>query len=413
MAAAAALDAEEEEERQAAAKEKRMWMRPWLQDKHKGHATQLLDDILGCGDKKSYKNFLRLNEEQFKEILDRIAHRIKKQDTNMRLAITPEQKLTLTLKFLASGDSFKSLEHDFRIAANTMSAIIPDTCQAIVDEFMQEVMPDPRTEEDWKAIARGFSDRWQFHNCCGAIDGKHCAMKQPADTGSIYYNYKHFFSVVLMAMVDSDYRFTYVNIGAPGSCSDGGVLRETGLFKALDNGTAGLPPDEPLPGHDTPMPYAIVGDDAFALRSWLMKPHPHRGMTKEQRIFNYRLSRARRVVENAFGILSNRFRFLHKPMEVTPERAKKMIMCACVLHNFLSLRKPRQFAAEVDTENPDTHEVQPGTWRVELANNTLTNLQALAGNTSSKAGKEQREYLTWYYNTIGAVPWQDKMVKYG
>jgi hypothetical protein len=74
----------------------------------------------------------------------------------------------------------------------------------------------------------------------------------------------------------------------------------------LDEENLGLPPATPLPNDDLPIPFAIVADDAFPLRTWLMKPYPHRFMSPQQRIFNYRLSRARRVVENAFGILAHR-----------------------------------------------------------------------------------------------------------
>lgn len=89
-------------------------------------------------------------------------------------------------------------------------------------------------------------------------------------------------------------------------CSDGGVFRDCSLRGPLENGTLGLPRPAPLPGDDEPIPFSIIGDDAFPMRSWLMKPYPHRMMTNQQRIFNYRLSRARRVVENAFGILAHR-----------------------------------------------------------------------------------------------------------
>jgi hypothetical protein len=90
------------------------------------------------------------------------------------------------------------------------------------------------------------------------------------------------------------------------SSSDGGVFGQTTLCNALEDGSIGLPPPQALPGDNNPLPFFIVGDDAFPMRSWLQKPYPQRLMTREERIFNYRLSRARRVVENAFGILSHR-----------------------------------------------------------------------------------------------------------
>ena len=80
-------------------------------------------------------------------------------------------------------------------------------------------MPTPH-EDDWKAIELGFRTCWNFPNCCGALDGKHVALRQPANSGSLYHNYKHHFSVVLMALVDDQYHFTYVDVGNYSSYSD-------------------------------------------------------------------------------------------------------------------------------------------------------------------------------------------------
>ena len=122
------------------------------------------------------------------------------------------------------------------------------------------------------------------------------------NSGSVFYNYKHYFSILLLALVDADYKFLYVVVRANGSCSDCQIFNQCELKRSCEVNTIGIPPPQPLPGDDHPIPYFIVGDDAFPLRSWLMKPYCKRNLSKEQRIFNYRLSRARRIVENAFGI---------------------------------------------------------------------------------------------------------------
>ena len=80
-----------------------------------------------------------------------------------------------------------------------------------------------------------------------------------------------------MALVDANYKFLYVGIGVNGLCSDGGVFRETGLRKAVEGGRAGTPPPALLTNDNHPIPYAFVGDDAFGLRTWIMKPYPHHG----------------------------------------------------------------------------------------------------------------------------------------
>lgn len=83
------------------------------------------------------------------------------------------------------------------------------------------------------------------------------------------------------------------------------------------------------------MPYVILADAAFPLRNNILKPYPFRNMTHSERIFNYRLSRGRRVVENAFGILANRFRVLQTVMYLLVETVQNVILACCALHNFI------------------------------------------------------------------------------
>ena len=96
-----------------------------------------------------------------------------------------------------------------------------------------------------------------------------------------------------------------------------------------------FPKDRKPPGWTEALIFVIVADDAFALKNNIMKPYSNRGLTKEQRIYNYRLSRARRVVENAFGILCSRFRIFGKPIALSPEKCEIITMASCCLHNFL------------------------------------------------------------------------------
>ena len=139
-----------------------------------------------------------------------------------------------------------------------------------------------------------------------AIDGKYVRIQAPPHSGSQYYNYMDYYSIIMLAVVDANYKFMYVDVGSYGADSDAGIFRHCGLFNALEQDKTGLPPYEQLPDGDTDIPYFLIGDDAFALKSWMMKPYSKREMTALERIFNYRLSRARRIVENAFGILANR-----------------------------------------------------------------------------------------------------------
>ena len=141
-------------------------------------------------------------------------------------------------------------------------------------------MQVPNTEEEWKHISSEFSSRWNFPHCVGAIDGKHIAVKCPA---------KNFFNLFLFAIVDADYKFLYVDVGRNGRISDGGIFANSPIYQKLESGHLKIPKDEPLPDRIKPVPYMIVGDDAFPLKTYLMKPYPSGNLPLTQRIFNYRL----------------------------------------------------------------------------------------------------------------------------
>ena len=199
-----------------------------------------------------------------------------------------------------------SLQYTFRVAVNTICTFVPEVCEAIIEAYCEEAMPFPRTQAQWKRIASDYERKWNSPHTIGAIDGKHIAIRCPNKGGSRFYNYKGFHSVVLMAVVDANYRFIYVDVGQEGRVSDGGVFRNTPLRRGLERNCLSIPPPEPITEDGSPLPYFLVGDEAFPLKTWLMKPYPRRGLSHDERIYNYRLCRARRLVEKAFGIMVNR-----------------------------------------------------------------------------------------------------------
>ena len=231
---------------------------------------------------------------------------------------------------------------------------------------MQEAMPLP-IEEQWKAISAEFFQRTGFPNCIGAIDGKHIQIQAPANSGSLYFNYKKTFSTVLLALVDAQYNFIAVDVGSYGKNSDGGILAHSNLGEALENGTFRLPPDEPLPGTSVSAPYVIVGDEAFPLKRYLMRPFPGPQLTTDERSnFNYRLTIARRYVENAFGILSQKFRIFNRRIQSTPDHVDYIVMATCILHNFI--RKREVCVAPATNRTPASNTVHPRVIALEEGN---------------------------------------------
>ena len=208
-----------------------------------------------------------------------------------------------------------------------------------------------------------------------------------------------------MALVDADYRFIYVDVGSNGRVSDGGVFNGCTLRQALEDESINFPPPEPLPGDTRPINYFIVADDAFGLKHYLMKPFAILNLLFAQRVFNYRLSRARRVVENAFGILANRFRVFLAPIPLDEGKVEILVLASCALHNYLREKIGHCYISQVvDRETGDNHKLKPGAWRKDPQ---LRQATMPSSRNPTIFAKELRNYICTYVNSnIGSVPWQ-------
>ncbi|XP_018299908.1 uncharacterized protein, partial [Mycetomoellerius zeteki] len=163
-------------------------------------------------DPDRFRRCLRMNSTLFEDLLEKVTPFIKKQDTHLRQSISPAERLSLTLRHLATGESQESLRLTFRIGQSTISGIIKEVCTVIIHILREDYLRMPSCEDEWRVVANDFGHRWNFYNCLGAMDGKHFKIDPPLQSGSLYYNYKDSFSVVLLAVVDAQLRFIYVDI---------------------------------------------------------------------------------------------------------------------------------------------------------------------------------------------------------
>lgn len=225
----------------------------------------------------------------------------------------------------------------------------------------------PTTEEEWRKISHEYFAKWNFPICIGALDRKRVLLEKPTNSGSQYYGYKGHYSMILLALVDADYSSLYVDVGACGRASEEGVWDRCSLKAAVESeqNILNIPQADKFPFSDKQCPYLIVGDDAFPLKPHLMKPYPGRNQTIEERIFDYRLSRARRTSENAFGIMSARFQVLRTAIRTSADKAKDITLAAVVLHNYLRSTSRDSYAPPdiVDTKNLSRGEIREGRWR--------------------------------------------------
>ncbi|CAN8017026.1 unnamed protein product [Ixodes persulcatus] len=213
-----------------------------------------------------------------------------------------------------------------------------------------------------------------------------------------------------MAVVDSKYKFVLIDVGAEGRQSDGGIFKACEIGQGLDQGTLNLPKLGVLPGCQKPRlaPYAFVGDEAFQLRTDFLRPYPAKGLADERRAYNYRLSRARRCAENAFGVMSARWRILLRTINLLPENVDYVVKSCCVLHNFLLVRKEHP-AAYADQDD-DMGNATAGGWRREIpdsARQLLFPLEATrARNFGDDADFARKMYMYYFCSPAGEVSWQ-------
>ncbi|XP_067647865.1 uncharacterized protein [Eurosta solidaginis] len=203
---------------------KQWWIRPGLRNRETCGFYSTLRTKLVKRDPKWLSNFLRMSVEDFDFLVERLTPYICKKKTVFRKPISVGERIAVTLRYLATGDSFSSLMSVFLLGKTTICKIIHETCRALYTVLGEEFLKVPSTHDEWTKIADRFNERWHFPNCCGALDGKHIAIQAPSNCGSEYFNYKKYNSIVLMALADADYKFLFVEVGAYGRESDGGVF---------------------------------------------------------------------------------------------------------------------------------------------------------------------------------------------
>lgn len=230
------------------------------------------------------------------------------------------------------------------------------------------------------------------------------------NSGTEFFNYKSSFSIVLFALVDGDYNFMFADVGCQGRISDGGVFQGSQLHKKMIGNNLGLPLPEELPGRSTLVPYFFVGDSAFALSENLMKPYPGDfAKGTPQRVFNYRLSRGRRIVENAFGISSAVFRVLRKPMLLEPKKAELIVMTVVLLHNYLRARSPNLYTPAGTFDHEVDGALIPGSWRVQGEDNMSSMVPVRqVPRRASKFIQKIRNEIADYFINEGYLQWQTK-----
>ncbi|XP_018376592.1 PREDICTED: uncharacterized protein LOC108769870 [Trachymyrmex cornetzi] len=396
---------------------RRWWVRPINVARPVYGDFQHLFQELKYDDPDIFYRYVRMKKEIFNLLLKMTSPFLTKLS---KRAFSPEQRLAMTLRYLATGDQILSIALAYRCGESTVRKIIHETCSIIVNVLQPIYLRLPTTEE-WTNICTGFWENWNFPNCVGAFDGKHVEIQAPPNSGSLFFNYKKTVSIVLMAACDYKYMFTLIDIGSYGGNSDGGIFTSSDIYSTLVDGTLNLPEGiANLPESDIQLPCFFIGDSGFPISRFMMRPYSGRLLNERKKIFNYRLSRARRIIENTFGILSSRWRIYRKPIHMHPKYVDTTVMATICLHNFIKSEEnfiqsesriycPPNF---IDSED-EAGNIIPGHWRRETEN-VLRNIPPSSMHHATSIAYKQRDKLADYFiSRPGEVFWQYEYVRRG
>ena len=400
---------------------KNFWIRKIFQERQERSEYYILVREMQIFDQEYFFKTFRMSPEKFELLLSWVAPSLVKSSLRRSVA-SPAEKLCVTLRYLCTGDAQVTLATCYRISSSVVSRVIKKTSKVIWDNLQKRKFVDaPIHRESWLHIANEFEKKWDFPHCIGVIDGKHVVIQAPPRCGSEYFNYKKTHSIVLLAVCNASYEFILVDVGDNGRQSDGGVYTNSTIGYAIDKNLLDLPTPGIIEnsGSILQYPYVFVADDAFALKTYMLKPYPGHISELAQRIYNYRLSRARRVIENTFGIMATRFRVYRRPIIANVDAVKNVVKATIALHNFLLITQhshdvynycPRNFP----DQNGSRGRFIPGQWRQEVGTIAgLSRLQrhARGSNNSSRSAQQVRdEYKNYFNSPEGSVIWQTDAV---
>ena len=163
-----------------------------------------------------------------------------------------------------------------------------ETTGAIVDKLLDKYIKFPNAGEQLQHLVNGFMKKCSVPQCAGAIDGSHIPVKPPIQNHTDYYNHKGWYSVIIQAVVDSEYLFRDINVGWPGSVHDARVYANSQFYQKVVEGNLLTGHSKIISGTDVPL--YIIGDSAYPQSPFLMKPFEYNTtLSSDVKSYNYRL----------------------------------------------------------------------------------------------------------------------------
>ena len=234
-----------------------------------------------------------MSKGSFEYLCAELSPHIAKRDTNFRKAIAVRHRVAITLYWLADTARYRTIANLFGVGKSTVCTIVKQVCEVLVGILLSRYIYFPQNRQEVQDEIDGFRDRAGFPQVVAALDGCHVPIIAPLQSSEDYVNWKGFYAVTLQGLVDSNYRFVDIFVGWPAKVHDARVFRNSPLFSHCCARTF-PPPDLSRVISGVRVPPLILGDSAYALTDWLMKPYTDRGnFTREQVNFNKILSMTR------------------------------------------------------------------------------------------------------------------------
>ena len=339
-----------------------------------------------------------MDTKSFEELLSWAAPFIQKSSLRKSI-VTAQERLCVSLRYFCTGDLQITIATCYRIRPAIMGRIISETCQTILYVLNKKgFIKGPTSKKEYLDIATEFNNKWNFPYCLGVVDRKHVIIQAPPRRDCTFFNYKKSFSIVLFAVCNANYEFILVDTGEAGRQKYGGIYSNSKLGMKIDKNLLNIPEPTTINKYSVTknFQFVFIADYAFTLKPFMVRPFRRRNeLNLYVLIFNYRLSRARRVIDNTLGILASRFRIFRRSIIGKTVNIKYITNAAVILHHFLMRKSTRNMYFPPDYVDQETSlGLYPGSWC-----NKATKIQGLVGlrgqdsNNSVRAAKEAQNDL--------------------
>ena len=217
-----------------------------------------------------------MSKDLFEYLCAELSPHIAKRNTNFHKAITVRHRVAIALYWLADSARYRTIGNLFGIGKSTVCTIVKQVCEVLAGILLPQYIFSPQNQQEVQDQIDGIRDRAGFPQVVAALGSCHVPIIAPLQSPEDYVNRKRFHAVTLQGLVDSNYRFVDIFVGWPAKVHDAHVFKNSPLFSHCCVRTF-LPLQLSRVISGVRIPPLIVGDSAYVLSDWLMKPFTDNG----------------------------------------------------------------------------------------------------------------------------------------